>query len=105
MKYTKSQLNAISRSYSERNRKAQTQQLEERNLSAVWEHQNIYKSLPAFLNAKPCRLNATILNAHDNCSKRVEQLQKCGCTSSTLTEAQNDLKELQSLVEGLTDEL
>ena len=56
MKYSKAQLNAISKSYSERNKRDQERELDERGLRDIWTHQTIYKSLRAFLLAGDERL-------------------------------------------------
>lgn len=48
-RYSKAQLNAISRSYTKKREKVAKEQSEEQGLNAVYELQKTYKTLPGFL--------------------------------------------------------
>lgn len=98
MKYSKSQLNAISRSYSLKAKKEREQQAKEAGVDVVFKY-GTYKRLDALLRASDEKLKSEILEAYKKCEKRVNELIRCGCKSFTLDEAKADLAKLHNLLQ------
>lgn len=70
-KYSKAQLNAISRNYAKKNEEARQKELDARGLRLVFEYGS-YKKLHAFLNAKPEKIEREKQIAIENCRAKIE---------------------------------
>lgn len=94
--YTQAQLNAISKSYARKRQAEREAEAKAKGLDVVFKY-GTFKRLDALLRAKPERLEKEIETATKNARNRVEQLEKCGCTSYVITEAHEDLEKLEDM--------
>lgn len=89
----KSQLNAISRSYAEKNQKELIEKTGQ--LKSLFEFQTQYKSLNGFLKSEKIDFD-TIL---ENLESRKEQLEKVSCTSPKYTNVIECIEFIKTILE------
>lgn len=82
----KSQLNAISNSYHQKNAKATEQRAKDMQIDLMFKYQTVYKTLSGFINAKAERRLVACKEAFENLTKRKRQLELCGCRSEKYDE-------------------